>query len=279
MGARMKRLFLMGFILSLLLTSSTGCDNNDEDLEDTIQTNVEVDSTDSTEEPVVFAPYVLTDYGDTYTDPFPLREINYTGNSKLKIEDQSSQGMDQLELFIQNLKMAVYQKDADQLLSMTSDDITYTSGIGQGKVDFSNEYDLVTRPETSKLWAILESILIYGGRLEYADVYHIPYMYNKADEAAGYNAYVIGDGINLRSDSSVSGDIVGQMNFDKILILEKTWETYDIDGIDYNWVKLRMMNGTEGYMVDKYIYSEDDYHITIDHANGYWEIVSITTGE
>lgn len=275
----MKLKILTGCIMLMMVTATMGCQQDNQDTQGEDATDPVIDLQDEDGDDVVFAPYILTDYGDIYTDPYPLRDIDFTGSAKLHIEDQSSDGMDQLDLFIKNLKMAVYQKDADQLLSMISDDIVYTTNIGQGKVDFTNEYDLSMAPESSRLWDILEQVLIYGGILEYADIYHIPYMYGDLTVSNQYNAFVIGDGINLRSEPSVGGEIVSTMNFDKVLLLETTMETYDIEGKPYNWVKLRMMNGTEGYMVNKYIYSAENYHITIDHADGFWQIVSITKGE
>jgi hypothetical protein len=271
--------FILILIITILsfalgLTGLTGCKK------EPITTPIEIDTTQPSldEEITYITPYILTDLGDTYEDPYPIKFINSTDVNQLYIEDQSIDGIDNLDLFVLNLKDAVYNRDAQMFLSFISEDIRYSFGATNGKTGFTYEWNLENDGENSELWPILDKLLIYGGKLIFADLYQIPYMYSELD-LDNYDAVAIGEFINMRQSPDVNSDIIGQINYDKVLITELTDNIYTIDDIEYNWVKVKKTDGTEGYIVNKFIYLIYDYRISISHEKGYWEIDSIISGD
>jgi len=276
-----KTILTKTLLLSLILLAFTfvGCSKQPA-LELDTQTTDDNIATEDTDEPITSlssAPYILVDFGVNYEDPYPLEIIDDYGINQLYIEDQSASGDDNLDMFVMNLKDAVAGKKTDVLLSLISDDVEYSIGMENSKADFIKRWGLDTAPDESELWPMLENILIFGGKLIYADEYQIPYMYSDLG-SDNFDAVATGFAINMRASDDVNSDIVGQINYNLLQTLEISENTYTIDGINYNWVKIKKEDGSTGYMVNTFLYSLNDYRITISHANGYWEIISIVNG-
>lgn len=222
------------------------------------------------------APYLLIDFDASYSDPYPLRVISFQGTDKLKVADASKEGSNQLDLFVMNLKDAISRKDENKLLSMISESVVYSDG--EGKTDFTYHWALNENPVSSDIWGEMERILIYGGKLVYDDMYQIPYMYDELSKSS-VNAACIGDSVNMRSEDSINGGVVDQLNFDLLTELETSTKTYTMDGVEYPWVKVQKQDGTIGYVVKAFIYDSNDFNIQISNPNGYWEITAIKSGQ
>nr|MDA3846650.1 hypothetical protein [Vallitaleaceae bacterium] len=224
-----SRIITVLFIATILIFN--GCSKQPElDIETPLQEDTTIPDTQEPTDVFNNAPYILTDFGATHVDPYPLKAVDSSGDNQLYIEDQSSDGIDKLDLFVLNLKEAVANKDDVLLLSLIATDIKYSFGADNGKESFTTTWQLDTDPANSELWPVLENLLIYGGKLLYADEYQIPYMYDDLN-LDNFDGVAIGNAINMRASADVSSDIVGQINYDLVQTIEYSENTYDIEGI------------------------------------------------
>jgi hypothetical protein len=263
----MKRYLLISLIL--FISIFTGCTVNNEtndSLTDSINDDGQMDE-----------KAIVDNINNTFIDPYPTKEIINEGTNKLISLDESKKH-ETLLFFINTLKQAVSDRDANKLLNLTDENIRYNN-TDKGINGFKKYWQLDTNSE-SILWSQLEKILPLGGGFK-DNIYNIPYISNIINnENTNEYGYVLNEYVNIRKEPDIKSDSLEKLNFDKITINKITNYTYTIDNIKYPWIEITTQSANKGYICSKYVYGNHDYTLGIaknDENN--WKIVYLKHGK
>ncbi len=246
--------------------------------------HVEMNTTTTADEPLDrdSIRQVYTERLADRADPYPTEQIAEKG--KLNPVDQSP--LDTLFfLFLTDLKAAVAAKDVFFVLDHVAKDIKNGFGGEDGADQFVKSWDLGTKEknQSSELWEVLERVLSHGGTFDtqkknfYAPYYHatFPSEYDPYQYGA-----VIGSGVRMRRGPSLSFRIEKTISYNIVKFLDREGPEEEINGDLFPWVKVQLLDETEGFIYGKFVGSPLDYRIGFsEEGNGDWKIVFLVAGD
>jgi hypothetical protein len=185
--------------------------------------------------------------------------------------------------FIRRLESISQQKETVRLLELIDDDIKYSFGdpYEPGKKGFIRYWKLNNNPKASPLWSELNKILSLGGASD--GFYQMPNLsvnYPEGDPF-GYMA-VVGERVNVRKEPDLNSPVVDQVSWVFVKWNGNPSENKIVlDGQSYLWQPVITPNGTQGYIVKKYLRNPVDYRIVLgqDPANKQWNIITFIAGD
>jgi hypothetical protein len=201
---------------------------------------------------------------------------------KVEIKDDSSKDPE-LKTFMEKLKEIVALKDREGLLKMTSDNIHFSFGADGGKEGFIKKWGLDKAPEQSHIWKELNDALSFGGTLSDGNLFTAPSIFMSFPEGYDHFQYgaILGENVNVREKPSTNSKSIMKLSYEVVEMPgEFLEETLEIDGEQYRWVKIRTLDGTSGYVAEKYVRNPVDYRVGVEQQkDGSWEIVFFIAGD
>lgn len=190
-------------------------------------------------------------------------------------------------IFRENLKTIVANKDIFALLPHIDDNIKAGFGAENGLQEFIRmwELDSPDKIPQSKLWPTLEGVLALGGQFnDYGSgaYFLAPYLdpcWPPTAEPYEYGA-VVGAGVRLRSGTGLSTKILKTLSYDLVEYIETTPTEETIRGETHPWIKVRLVDGTEGFLYGKFYRSPLDFRAGFQkNTEGNWQMVMLLAGD
>lgn len=187
-------------------------------------------------------------------------------------------------LFRESLLETIARRDVLKLLDACDKNIVSDFG-GEGRLsEFVEKWQLDKNAENSAVWATLEKILGNGGLFaKNRRLFSAPYTYAAFPEEVTTSeaGLIAGEGVRLRKSPATNASIITNLSYDIVELLadEKTvFQT--IAGENHPWVKIKTIDGREGFIYGKYIVSPSDYRAGFElKANGKWQIIFLVEGD
>lgn len=188
-------------------------------------------------------------------------------------------------IFREQLKEIVAAKDIFKLLEYVDEHIKVGFSAENGLKAFIDMWEL-NSPEqipVSELWPTLENILNLGGLFnKKGDFFTAPYLdacYPANPDASSTGA-VIGAGVRMRAGPSLDSKILGNLSYDILEIVETTPIEQKIGQETYPWIKIKTLDGVEGFIWGKFFRSPIDYRVGFQkkRLDG-WKMVTLLAGE
>ena len=200
-------------------------------------------------------------------------------------------------------KSAIFNRDADFIDNFIDDSIFFSFGYSEGKDNFYEYWESIEEYYGDNFWSELEKIIILGGTYDKeAKTFIAPYIWSETcyvPDRLLNNYYG-----NEETDSYVrfyteKHDEIEDEDYPEFIIDKnvKVYEKEDvlsnvIDYLSYNicrtiygdrdadFVKVRTLSGTEGYIETKYSRSIIDYRILIELTKtDNWRLTTMIAGD
>ncbi len=214
-------------------------------------------------------------------EPMPLHQFKEAG--KLHPVDQAPK--DSLFfLFRAGLIDMVSRKDVISLMKQVHPEIKYSFGDPEGIAGFVKSWGLTSPEEAQKseIWNVLERILPMGGVFTAPDEFVAPYYFSTWPEdtdAFGYLA-VTGGGVRLRETASLNSRIVKTISYDMVKLTGQSDTQETINGHTHPWFKVKMADGTEGFIFGQFLGSPVGYRAGFRKTPGQgWKLVFLVAGD
>lgn len=215
-------------------------------------------------------------------DTLPLETIREAGKIYPVDEAPKDTGF---FIFREQLLDAVRNKDVFHLMDAIHPDIKVDFGGGSGVADFVDSWKLDNpdEAENSAVWPVLEQVLKNGGTFDPGRRdFTAPYVF--AVWPAAYDAFthvaVTGAGVRLRSAPNLQSQTLTMISNDVVKRLEVTPVEETISGETFPWVKVQLLDETEGYVFGKYIRSSIDYRAGFSQQqDGSWRMTYLVAGD
>lgn len=193
---------------------------------------------------------------------------------------------DDFSMVYEKFTDAVYHKDLSAIDSFLYEYIELSFGGEIGKQDFYEIWDLHNAPEQSELWAELESIIGLGGvYYKETDCFVAPYTFTNFElDAYGYFV-IIGKDVKVYEEENTGSRIIDYLSYNIIETnvcdneyMDLSREFWDKTGQDF--VKIKTLSETEGYIQKQYIRSPIDYRFGISRDDsGEWKLIFMLAGD
>lgn len=273
-------------IPAILLLAFSACQSDPDQATDTAE-----EQNPATEENTTITPEAMARLRATYQeyfeklDPqFPLQCVA----ERNKVNPADSAPSDTaFFVFRERLREIVAQKDIFKLLEHVDENIKIDFGGQDGLQAFINIWGLDSpdKVATSGLWSTLEEILALGGVFNtYGNdrYFEAPYL----DQCMPPNSdpythgAVIGAGVRLRSGPGLNTKIVSNLSYDLVEFIEETPLTEVIGGETHPWIKVKLMDGTEGFLYGKFYRSPIDFRAGFKlQKDGQWKMARLLAGD
>lgn len=188
-------------------------------------------------------------------------------------------------IFREHLKEVIADKNIFGLLPHVHQDIKTGFGAENGLQSFIQmwELDSPEKVPQSRLWSTLKSVLLLGGDFSGGGSYfEAPYLgpcWPADAEPYEYGA-VTGAGVRLRGGPSLNTQIIKNLSYDLVKYIETTPIEETIGGETHPWVKVQLVDGTEGFLYGKFYRSPLDFRAGFQQSpDGQWKMVSLLAGD
>jgi hypothetical protein len=194
--------------------------------------------------------------------------------AKLRPADEASKDPS-FVAFRTSLREALAKRDKAFVIGILDPDIKFSFGDDHGVAGFERHWEL-DRPQSSKLWQELTTVLSLGGRLKEGDgavEFWAPYTFTDfpGDWDAFESAVILGANVNLRAGPGADTAIVEQLTFDIVRTTDQEMG---------EWVKIAGPAGKEGYVARRYIRSPIDYRAAFAKTpGGAWRMKLLVAGD
>ena len=178
--------------------------------------------------------------------------------------------------FRSGLNAAIARRDAATILSIVSDDISYSFGDAPGRAGFAEAWRL-DRPAASPLWRELGAALRLGcardreGAL-WAPSMSMPNEDDPDDATYGGIVVAVAPGAALRAAPSDRARIVAPLRYD-VLVLPP-----DDDGRGA-WVRAEMDERRRGWIRRSQVRAFTDYRAVFEKRGGRWRMTAFVAGD
>lgn len=176
--------------------------------------------------------------------------------------------------FRTQLRTAIARRDAAFVLSVASDDISFSFGDDPGKAGFAGAWDLA-HPDRSPLWPVLAETLRLGCARSEDGTLWSPSMAlaDGDDEDAGISrAVAIGPGAVLRAAPSDRARIVSRLDFDVLTLAAD-------DQGESAWARVAIADGRRGWVRRASIRGFGDYRAVFERRGGRWRMIAFVAGD
>ncbi|MCB0638115.1 MAG: SH3 domain-containing protein [Lewinella sp.] len=267
----------LALITLILLGTSCGTDTSPEAGSEPLPAVASVQQRDSLREAY------LTYYAQM-PDTFPQRCRPEAG--RLNPADEAPRDT-AFFVFREYMREVVAERDIFKLLPLIDQDIKIGFGAENGLADFIRMWDL-TEPEKvtqSRIWTTLEDILGLGGAFSNGGngrYFEAPYLgpcWPDDVDPFEYGA-ITGAGVRLRSAPSLQSQIVKVMSYDIVAYLETTSVEMALNGRNRPWIKVKTLDGLEGYVYGQFYRSSTDFRAAFSpDGAGNWRMVTLLAGD
>lgn len=198
-------------------------------------------------------------------------------NSKLMPVDEASKNED-FKNFRDKMLIAVKNRDLEFIKEHLDMNIKNSFGGDGGEEEFLEQWQLNVNPEKSSFWYELGQVLQLGGTFlnKEKSAFIAPYVFSAFPN--NYDAFTYGvivdKDINLRLKPSINSKTVAKLNYDIVEVIDSGQD-------ESGWRKIRLENGTKGYVAKKHFRSPIDYRCEFEKSkvDGIWRLTFFVAGD
>jgi hypothetical protein len=200
-----------------------------------------------------------------------------------------------LNKYLEKLKKAVEKKDVNALVELISPNIDCDHEYKPGVQNFLKVWKLDKDPEHSSFWGYMSMLLNSSGAFYSETKFILPYWYNGVEEPYIIETYkdkvleelekfgepfnefefyiVAGKNVNVRAEPSSKSKIITQISYEVIYLVDYSGVYETINDEKYQWLKVRLWNGEEGFIYGKYLFNQDfSIRAIIENTGNGWKI-------
>ena len=174
--------------------------------------------------------------------------------------------------FRARLQEALARRDTEAVLAVVHPQVRTSFGDHGGHDGFRRHW----RPDApdSSLWSTLATVLALGGSFVEDGSFHAPYVYSRwPDEVDAFeHRAVVGASVRVRAHPEAAAPIAGSVSFGIVAV-----DAPADPGSP--WVRVRLPDGTRGYMAQRYLRSPVDYRAIFQRHDGRWQLTALVAGD
>lgn len=189
-------------------------------------------------------------------------------------------------VFREHLKRVVVDKDIFKLLEHVDENIKSSFGGGDGLKSFVQMWQLDSPEQvaSSGLWATLSEVLELGGGFSSeGNYFEAPYLGPCWPQAIAEDVelgVIAGAGVRMRGGPGLHTRVVKNLSYDLVAYLETTPIEETISGEVHPWIKVKTMDGTEGFVYGKFFRSPYDFRAVFEKdEDGRWRLGVLVAGD
>ena len=178
--------------------------------------------------------------------------------------------------FVKRFRQIIKNKDLPALKKVIDEEGKFSFGGHTGVDDFVEMWELQYKPNNSKVWHVLQTLLDMGGVSEGGNFMMFPYLY--ADWPDQYDAFqyaaITGARVNLRAKPSLNGGVIRQMSYEIVQPIQQANRTRQPV-----WQKIQTHDQKIGYVSAKYVRSSIDYRVGFTKDSEGWKMTFFVAGD
>jgi len=188
-------------------------------------------------------------------------------------------------LFREELRTIVAEKNIFKLLKYVSNDIKVGFDSDNGLQAFISTWNLDSPDKIphSELWPTLRILLDLGGQFtSKGDYFEAPYVGPCFPAVADplIMGAVVGAGVRMRAGPGLNTQVLRTISYDLVEIIETTPVEETISGETYPWVKVKLADGTEGFLFGKFVRSPAGWRAGFQRGEDQeWKMVMLLGGD
>jgi len=178
----------------------------------------------------------------------------------------------------------VREKNTVQLIPLIAPDIKADFGGADGLAGFVKIWELGNQRKSadSEVWETLEQVLTQGGVFsQNRTFFTAPYTF--ATFSDRYDAFthgiVAGGGVRMRVSPSLSSRVEKVLTHEVVEVIDYNGPEQTINGETFPWVKIRTLDGKDGYTWGKFVVSSIDFRAGFAKRKGKWQMVFLVAGD
>jgi Bacterial SH3 domain len=182
--------------------------------------------------------------------------------------------------FRQKLLEAISRKDAKFLISIVDPNIQISFGGEEGIQAFRELW----KPEdvNSEIWNMLAQLLRLGGTFgESKNEFWAPYVFSQfPDDYGGFDfSAIIAKDVRVRTEPNDKAPMITSLSHDIVLNLSGSDSAEPKNKADRAWVRIRLLDGREGFVSAKFIRSPTDYRAGFKKTGEKWLLTHLVAGD
>ena len=221
-------------------------------------------------------------YQEQRSDTLPAYQVREAG--KLYPVDQAPRDT-AFFVFREQLREAVRQRNIFPIMEALHPEVKVSFGSEYGPEGFIEIWGLQSEEQTvqSNLWTVLGRVLDSGGVFQNGGKTFIaPYVFATwpDSEDAFDRAAITGAGVRVRSQPNLQSRIITSLSYDIVEFIQRTDQELTIDNETHNWMKIRTLDGQEGFAWGKYVASPIGYRAGFERQpDGQWLMTFFLAGD
>ena len=191
--------------------------------------------------------------------------------------DEASKNYE-FQKFREQIQIAVANKDLEFIKEHIDKNIKNTFGGNDGVEEFLEQWKLHANPEKSSLWYELGEVLRLGGTFSNKEKssFIAPYVHSTFPDNCDPFTYgaIVGKNVNLRVKPGTDSEDITKLTHDIVEIIDHGQDTN-------GWRKIKLANGTKGYVAKRYLRSPIDYRgeFSKSKVDGIWRLTIFVAGD
>jgi hypothetical protein len=209
------------------------------------------------------------------------RTKTFTPRKVLPVDEASKDPS--FQAFRDELIKAIERKDGNFLLSVVDPHIAISFGGDDGIEFFRRNW----KPEdpNSAIWSQLGEILRMGGTFGMnggaKDQFWAPYLFTRFPQKYDVFDYIaiIAKDVKVREAANDSAPAVATLSYDVVRTLQNEGSKEWTPKPGSEWIPIRLADGREGYVQDRFVRSPIDYRACFKNTAGRWVMTVFIAGD
>lgn len=187
------------------------------------------------------------------------------------VPDESGKD-DSFAQFRAELLAAVARKDAKWLLSAVAEDVKVSFGGEDGRADFARHWEL-ERPERSRVWGVLRTLMELGGTFDSEGNFTAPYTFTHFPQEwdAFESVVCVRPRMALLEAGRAGARVVRRLEWEILSLVEGMGEG--------RYLRVKTGDGVEGWVASEEVRSPLDYRARFVKVEGKWRMVFLVAGD
>lgn len=205
----------------------------------------------------------------------------YANENRMMPEDEADRDLSLVE-FREQMRQAVDQKNVDAFLRMVAEDVSVSAKKSGGLNSFKKSWQIESLD--SELWPTMKAILSMGGgflRSERGVKFCAPYTFVNFPSNLDIYAHGIVIKDNVAVKASPSQNSANLLNLSYHVVKVADWRSIeDNNNPNFRWLKIKTLEGREGYVEKTAIRSPADYSACFLNSDDEgWKLISLIAGD
>ncbi|MCC7001089.1 MAG: hypothetical protein IT357_02945 [Gemmatimonadaceae bacterium] len=173
--------------------------------------------------------------------------------------------------FRDTLFTVIAARDTTALFALLAPDIKSSFGGDEGLEGFRAHWELASG--STRLWTVLQDVLMQSGRFEGLDRYVAPYTYFGLPDSLDPYTHLIArkSAVRVFARADTTSRVVGILAYHVVRLADTLPPE--------PWVGIALKDSAVGFVQSEFVRSPLDYRITIVREDGRWRIIYFLAGD